>query len=162
MTKNKHAKEYANLLQEYEVGKQRDVESQNEVNEEVEGKVQELKIKIGDPEGKRGGQAHNMDHKNSHPSEPEKVLQVYTEEATEELSRKKNELSEVREKHIMIETQRNKEKSEGTQEDVEKIKKKKNWKDDDLRKHTEKDDGKKKRRVFKHAEKRSQKQGGQN
>ena len=45
--------------------------------------------------------------------------------------------------------------SEETQEDVEKIKKKRNKKDDDLRKHTEKDDGRKKRRVLKHSEKRS-------
>ena len=41
------------------------------------------------------------------------------------------------------------------QEEVEKIKEKKNKNDDDLRKHTEKDDGRKKRRVLKHAEKRS-------
>ena len=44
----------------------------------------------------------------SHPSELEKMLQDYTEAATEELSRKKNDLSEVREKNTMIETQRKK------------------------------------------------------
>ena len=45
----------------------------------------------------------------------------------------------------MIETQRNKKKSE-SEEEVEKVKKKKNKKDEDLRKHTEKDDGRTKRR----------------
>ena len=44
---------------------------------------------------------------------------------------------------------RNKKKSEECEEDVEKIKKKKNKKDGDLRKHTEKDDGRKKRRILK-------------
>ena len=43
MMKKKHAKVYANLLQEYEEGKQRDLESENEANEEVEGKDQEFK-----------------------------------------------------------------------------------------------------------------------
>ena len=38
--------EYAKLLQEYEEGKQRDSESENEANEEVEAKDQGLKIKI--------------------------------------------------------------------------------------------------------------------
>ena len=54
---------------------------------------------------------------------------------------------------------RNKKKSEEFQEDVEKIKKKKNKKDDELRKYTAKDDGRKKRRVLKHTEKRSREQG---
>ena len=48
----------------------------------------------------------------------------------------------------MIETQREKQKSEETQDDVEKIKEKNNKKYDDMRKHTEKDDGRKKRRGF--------------
>ena len=38
---------------------------------------------------------------------------------------------------------------------MDKILKKKNKKDEDLRKHAEKDNGRKKRRNFKHAEKRS-------
>ena len=170
MMKKKHAKEYANLLQGYEEGRQRDLESENEANEEVEGKDQELKIKIEeiltlmremhrgqtekDEVKERKGEAHHMVHEVSHSSEREKMLQDYTEAGTEELTRKKNDLSEVREKNTMIETQRNKKKSEETQEDVEKIKKKKNKKDEDSRKHTEKDDGRKKRRVLKHAEKR--------
>ena len=45
------------------------------------------------------------------------MLKVYTEAATEELSIKKIELSEVRERNEMIETQRNKKKSEEAQED---------------------------------------------
>ena len=68
MKKKKHAMEHAKLLQEYEEGQQRDPESENEVNEEVEGKDQELKIKIEGiltphgidewrAEGKRGGQS---------------------------------------------------------------------------------------------------------
>ena len=60
----------------------------------------------------------------SHPSEPEKMLKDDTEAATQEFFRKKMELSKVREKNEMIETQRNKKKSEEAQEDVEKIKKK--------------------------------------
>ena len=38
MMKKKHAKEYAGLLQEYEEGKQKDLESENEPNGGVEGK----------------------------------------------------------------------------------------------------------------------------
>ena len=45
-----------------------------------------------------------MVHEVSHPNEPEKMLQDYTE-ATEELSRK-NDFSEVRDKNTMMETQR--------------------------------------------------------
>ena len=168
----KHAKEYANLLQEYEEGRQRDPESENEANEELEVKGPELKIKIEEiltimKEMNRGwkekdevkarkGEAQEV----SHPSEPEKMLNDHTEEATEELFRKKNDLSEVREKNTMIETQRNRKKSDETQEDVEKIRKKQNKKDDDLRKHTEKDDGRKKRRVLEHAKKRSRSKEG--
>ena len=37
---------YAKLSQEYEEGKQRDMELENESNEEVEGKDQGLKTKI--------------------------------------------------------------------------------------------------------------------
>ena len=62
-----------------------------------------------------------MVHEVSHPNEPEKMLQDSTE-ATEELSRK-NDFSEVRDKDTLMETQR-KEKSEETQENVEKINKK--------------------------------------
>ena len=116
-----------------------DLESENEANEEVEGKDQELKIKIEEiitlmKEMNRGqrdevkareGEAQNIVHEVSHSSEPEKMLQDYTEAATEELSRKKNDLSELREKNTMIETQRKQQKSGETQEDVEKIKKKK-------------------------------------
>ena len=86
-------------------------------------------------------------------SEPEKMLKDCTEAATEELSRKEIELGEVKKKNEMIETQRNKKKSEEAQKEVEKIKKMKNEKDDDLRKHTEENDGKNKGRVVKHAEK---------
>ena len=46
-----------------------------------------------------------------------------------------------RERNEVLETQRNKKKREESQEDIEKIKKKNNKKDDDLRKHNEKDDG---------------------
>ena len=42
----KHAMEYAKLLQEYEEGQQRDLESENEANDEVEAKDHGLKIKI--------------------------------------------------------------------------------------------------------------------
>ena len=55
----------------------------------------------------------------------------------------------------MLENQKNKKRSEEFKEDVTKIKKKKNKKDDDLRKHTEKDYGRNKRIVLKHAEKRT-------
>ena len=44
--KKKHAMECAKTLQEYEEGMQRDLESENEANGEVEGKDQGLKIKI--------------------------------------------------------------------------------------------------------------------
>ena len=127
MMKKKHVTECAKLLQEYEEGKQRNLESEHEANEEV------VKVRKGD--------GHIMVQEVSYPSEPEKMLKDYTEAATEELSRKKMELSEVREKNEMIETQRNRMKSEEAQEDVEKIKKKKNKKNDDLRKHTEKATG---------------------
>ena len=46
LMKKKHATEYAKLLQEYEEGKQRDLESENEANEEVEAKDQGVKIMI--------------------------------------------------------------------------------------------------------------------
>ena len=46
LMKKKHAMECAKLLQEYEEGKQRDPESENEANEEVEARDQGLKIKI--------------------------------------------------------------------------------------------------------------------
>ena len=58
------AKEHANLLQEYEEGKQRDLESENKPNEGVEEKDQELKVKVEEIErdeqntkGKRRGQS---------------------------------------------------------------------------------------------------------
>ena len=54
----------------------------------------------------------------------------------------------------MIETQGNKMKSEA-QKEVEKIRKNNNRNDEDLRKHTEKDDGRKTVRILKHAEMRS-------
>ena len=66
-----------------------------------------------------------MGHEVSHPSETERMLQDCSEAATEDLSRKKSELSEVREKNMMIEPERNKRKSEETQKDIGKIKKKK-------------------------------------
>ena len=46
MMKKKHAKEYADLLQECEEGKQRDQESEKEPNDGVEWKDQELKVKV--------------------------------------------------------------------------------------------------------------------
>ena len=46
MMKKKQAMEYAKLLQECEEGKQRDLGSQNEANEEVDAKDQGLKITI--------------------------------------------------------------------------------------------------------------------
>ena len=46
MMKKKLAMEYTKLLQEYEEGKERDLESENEANAEVEGRNQGLKIKI--------------------------------------------------------------------------------------------------------------------
>ena len=46
MMKKKHGKEFADLLQEYEEGKQKDLGSENEASEEVEGKDQELKVKV--------------------------------------------------------------------------------------------------------------------
>ena len=114
----------------------------------------------GKYEVKRGrGEAHNMVLEISHPSESQRMLQEYSEAATEELSRKGNEFSDERERKMMIETKGNK-KSEENQDDVGKIKKRKNKEDDDLRKHTEKEDGRKKRRAMKHAVER--KQGGQN
>ena len=102
----------------------------------------------------RKGDEHRKVHEASHPSEPERMLKECIEAATEELSKKENELDEVKQKNGMIETQRNKKKSEARKE-VEKIKKKKNNKDEDLRTHTEKDDGRTKRRILKHAGKSS-------
>ena len=98
------------------------------------------------------GEAHNMVVEVSHLREPERMLQEYSEAATEELSRKGNESCDERKGNMKIETKGNKKKSEEIQEDVGNIKKKKN---DDLREHTEKEDGRKKRRAMKHAEKRS-------
>ena len=66
----------------------------------------------------RKDEAQNMVLEVSHPSEPERMLQDYSEAATEELSRKKNELSAGREKNTTIETRRNKKKSEESLEDV--------------------------------------------
>ena len=40
----------------------------------------------------------------SHPSEPERMLQEYSESATEELPRKGNEFSDERERNMMNET----------------------------------------------------------
>ena len=143
----KHAMEYAKLLKEYEEGRQRDQEPEIVANKEVEVKDQGLKIKIEEiltlvkemnreqKEKKevkaRRGDEHSKVHEVSHPSEPERMLKDCTEIATEELSRKKLELDDVKEKNGMIETQRNKKKSEAAEE-VEKIKKKKNKKDDDF------------------------------
>ena len=126
MMKKKHAKEYDNLSEEYEECRQRDLDSENEAIEEAEGEDQELKIKGEEEiltlmrdewraEGKnevkaRTCEAHNVVHKVSRPSELEKMLQDYTEAAAEDLSRKKNDLSEVRGKNTMIETQRHKKK----------------------------------------------------
>ena len=95
--------------------------------------------------------SNGVDEHNKVRSERERMLKECTEAATEELSKKKIiELDEAKGKSGMIETQRNKKKSEG-QVEVEKIKQKKNKNDEDL----------KKRRILKHTEKRS-KQGGQN
>ena len=74
---------------------------------------------------------------------------------------RKIEISEVREKNEVPETQRNKKKSEECQEDVEKIKKKKNKNDDDLRTHTEKDDGKEEENGFETCGKETPKKRGQ-
>ena len=60
---------------------------------------------------------------------------------------------EKKEKHEMREIQSVKKKNEELREDAEKVRK--NKKDDELRKHTQKDDEKKKRKVMKHAERRS-------
>ena len=72
----------------------------------------------------RKGDEHRKVHEVSHPSESERMLKDCTQAATEELSRKKNELDDVEEKNGMIQTERNQKKSEA-QEEVEKIKKKK-------------------------------------
>ena len=85
MKKKKHAKEYVDLLQEYEGGKQRDLESENDANEGVEEKDQALKIKIEEiltlmkevnreqmeKEGvkARKDDEHSKVHEVSHPSE---------------------------------------------------------------------------------------------
>ena len=96
--KKKHAKEYAKLLQKFEERRQRDPESENEASEEVEEEDQELNIKMEEiltlkKETNRGQKEKdevtarkgetNMVHEVSHPSEPEKMLQDYTEAATE-------------------------------------------------------------------------------
>ena len=161
-------------MKDCEEVKQRDPESENETNEQVEEKDQEWKIKFEEiltlvNEMSRGqkekeeeakastGDFHRMVQEACHPIDLEKVLKNYIEAATEELSRKKIEFSEAREKNERPENQRNKKRSEDFQRerDIEKIKKKKNKKDDDSRKHTEKYDGSNKRRVLTHTEKRS-------
>ena len=83
------------------------------VKEMSRGQKEEEEVKA------RKGDGHSVVQEVSHPSEPEKMLKDYTEAATEELSRKQIELSEEREKNEVIETQRNKKKSEEAQEDVE-------------------------------------------
>ena len=44
----------------------------------------------------REGDEHSKVHEASHPSEPERMLKECIEAATEELSKKKNELDEVK------------------------------------------------------------------
>ena len=70
MRKKKHAMEDAKLLQECEEGKQSNPESENEANEEIEGKDQGLKMKVEEiltllkemnrgQKEKRGGESKN-------------------------------------------------------------------------------------------------------
>ena len=122
MMKKKHVMEYAKLLKEYEEVKQRDLESENEADKEVDGKDQEWKVKFEEiltlmkemSRGQKGkeeteaskGECHRMVQEVSHLNEPEKMLKDYAEAATEELSRKKIEFSEVREKNDMLEAQK--------------------------------------------------------
>ena len=75
--------------------------------------------------GKEDGQVKScgsgrMDQEAVHTNEVEKMLKEHAEAAAQELSRKKSETSEAREKNEAPETQRNKKKSEACQEDVEK------------------------------------------
>ena len=114
--KKRHAMEYAKLSKECEEVKQRDLESENETNEQVEGKDQEWKIKFEEiltlmKEMSRGqkeeakastGDFQRMVQESCHPNDPEKMLEDYTEAATEELLRQKMEFSEVREKNQMF------------------------------------------------------------
>ena len=62
----------------------------------------------------RKGDEHSKVHEISHPSEPERIQKDCTKAATEEHSRRKMELDEVKKKNEMI-----------AKEEVEKIKKKK-------------------------------------
>ena len=48
MMKKKHAKEYGDLLQEYEEGKHMYLESENEAKKGVEVKDHELNVKVGE------------------------------------------------------------------------------------------------------------------
>ena len=124
--------ENAKLLKECEKVKQRDPESENETNEQVEEKDQEWKIKFEEiltlvNEMSRGqkekeeeakastGDFHRMVQEACHPNDLEKVLKDHAEAAAEELSRKKIEFSEVREKNERPENQRNKKRSEDFQ-----------------------------------------------
>ena len=102
MMKKKHAKEYGDLLQEYEEGKHMYLESENEASEGVEVKDHELKVKVEETlslmkEMNRGqkekdeaeakkGEPRKMVREVSHRSESERMLQDYSEAATEELS----------------------------------------------------------------------------
>ena len=73
-----------------------------------------------------------MDQEAVHTNELEKMMEEHAEAAAQELSRKKIETIEAREKNEVPETQRNKKKSEACQEDVEKIKMKNHNKDEEL------------------------------
>ena len=91
--------------QDYEEVQRRDLETESGANKDVEEQGQECEIKIeeiltlmqemnrwqkdNDEIKARKGEAHNVVHEVSHPSEPENMLQDYAE-AEEELSRKKN------------------------------------------------------------------------
>ena len=135
MMKKRHAMEYAKLLKECEEVKQRDPESENETNEQVEEKDHEWKIKFEEiltvvnemsraqqekeEEAKAStGDCHRMVQEACHPNDLEKMLKNYIEAATEELSRKKMEFSEVREKNERPENQRNKKRSEEFQRET--------------------------------------------
>ena len=73
-------------MKEYEEVKQRHLESDNETKKLGEND-QEWKKKLGE------------DQEAAHTNEPKKNLKEYAEAATEELFRKKSEISEVKEKN---------------------------------------------------------------
>ena len=103
MMKKKHAMEGAKLLKVYEDVEERDLESENGTNEEVEEKDQEWKNKFEEihtlmkemSEGQKGkedckaksGDFGRMDREVAHSNEPEKMLKEYAEVQAEELER---------------------------------------------------------------------------